>query len=312
MKKCRAISASTTATNKPAAKLAFIATLLVLIWALPHQSRAQSFLYASGNLAEVSNTGLSRGHLSADSGYTSESTGSHNYRSSTLPGWFANGRTEPHGIGIAWYSRFNPQKGFKEAFQYAIEDLNSNIMTSVYLESYSKSAYNTHYSDEYAITQFLDTTTVVHVDSTVVNNWAYCLVKPDPEAIASNDSIEVPQRFYKREPISSPPIAGWTKSDFQPGQEGDIYYAAGSHRTSKYNPYKSWTKAKLEALSSLSRYLSLNIQTTSKQLNRESSEITYTYSRCIFNNIRVIGRKSTDENVFVLVAVHKDDIAVFE
>lgn len=219
--------------------------------------------------------------------------------SGTTPDWFSNGYPKIHGLGIAHFSSFNPSAGYRKAFDRAVQDLNANLLTSVYLETFNVTANQPHRNYEFAIDAQIDSTSVSKTDSSTTEDYVYYLV--------TIDSVydEIPFTYAD---ISNR-VANWNQEEyFNPVQVNGYWIAAGYHDYSRFNPYKSWAKAKLEALSNLSRHLSTGIQSMSKHLNTRLQEITYSYSKSVFQHIYILQRQRIDDTSYVLLAVSQDQI----
>lgn len=281
----------------------YFSGLLFLIFWVPQLCGAQNFFVSTeSDFGVIYNPSQSPPDYYPDSlsgkGYSSSSsTPTVTLNSNTWPGWFASEPNGLVGIGIAPYSQYNPEKGFDKAFQKATQDLNANAMTSVYLESYSNTGYNTQYHDEYAIPSVYDSTMVTHTDSSVVGDWAFAMVKPKSDTVG---------KTFR--PLPEFNIANWTSPEFFPVNKSGFWISSGRHKKSEYSPYQNWSKAKLDALSKLSQHIQTGVQNRNTSYNQLDSETTYTYSKCLIKNIRVIKRKSDSDSLYVLIAVHQDDI----
>jgi hypothetical protein len=215
--------------------------------------------------------------------------------------WFYEGYPYVHGIGIAPYSKYNPEKGFREAKAKAVEDLNA-IMTSAHLESFHVTRSSIQRDFEFAINSYYDTTSAVAVDSAIQGRFAYYLVRADTIGQMLPDVVlEADQQ-----------ASDWTGDYFNPLETDGYYIAAGMAERSNYVPYRSWTKAKMDALNKLAHYLSTTVQNRQQAYDDDYSSsyesITYLYSKAIFRRIFTVKRREKDGQNFVLIAVPKDHI----
>jgi hypothetical protein len=221
---------------------------------------------------------------------------------SGFPDWFSEGYPYIHGIGVAPYSSYNPQGSYDKAKARAVQDLNANIMTSAHLETFSVTRKRTKRDFEFAIQDYYSDSTAVPVDSLVRDDMVYYLVRPD----TINQMLPSPLLKYENS------ANGWTDDYFNPTERGDYYIAAGFAKHSNFAPFKSWTKAKLNALNKLAHYLSTSVQNRETlfddDYNSRYEAITYQYSKAIFRNIYLVERTQIDGHNYVMIAVPKEQI----
>ena len=210
---------------------------------------------------------------------------------------FTPARPIVHGFGVTYLSSYYPDSSYKEAYHLAIEDLTANLFTSVYLESFITTGVTR--VREFAITDTIDTEQIVPLDSLQHEGKVYYFVS----VRSSNDNNS--SALEKAKQIS---VETWTGELFTPYEDKGYWIASGKERLSRYNPYKSWAKSKLDALSNLSKILHTLVQSSNKTLNASYREVTYISSKNLFSNILVLRRTVRDGYCYTLLAVHKSDI----
>ena len=217
-----------------------------------------------------------------------------------LPTWFTSGYNEIHGLGVARVSRFDPSIGFKKALNKAVEDLNSNLMITLYAETFDD-GYTTSIFDEFSIKKQENAESVIKIDSAIYQNHAFYLVTSSQSDSMSASNISAWQ--------SDSAYINWKSTKFsEPFKANDYYLASGHHKYSKYAPYISWTKAKMKALNRLGRYIKTSLSKLDKRHNDNLQSLTYATTKLIFNNVFIISRKVDDNNCYLTIAVHADDV----
>lgn len=81
-----------------------------------------------------------------------------------------------HGFGISRYSDFDPDRAYSEAYENALQDLNSNMMTSVILEFYGTQTIQPRLHAEFAIRDEIDIQQTVRKDSMRIGDWAVFII----------------------------------------------------------------------------------------------------------------------------------------
>lgn len=221
-----------------------------------------------------------------------DSTGFHAYLTPSEPA--------VHGFGVAFLSGFYPDSSFIKAYNLAIEDLRANLFTSVYMETFKTTMINTHY--EYAIKDSIDLKSVAKIDSVSKSNLAYFFVQIDS---VRPEGAHIPNKLPSE-------INNWTDEFFQPVLVDNFWISAGYEDFSRYDPYGSWAQSKLNALNALAGLLQTKVQSTTRTYNAFSRQITYITSRVIFENIVVLKRLTKGGQCHTLLAVHENDITMWE
>ena len=214
--------------------------------------------------------------------------------------WIFNGNSKKiQGIGIADYSRFNPEKSWNKAFEYAVQDLNANHSLLVYHHGYQIGRGPLHTRSTYAIRNFLDSTQVSVVDSARWKGQAFLLVEPQ---ISLSDSLIYPKRDFKTVHDS---ITDKTAVSSQTDQWIRTMGAA-PRRNSNWN--MSITKAKQKALRNLAEYLAVKVtnETYSKNnVQRRYYNFSTVYA---FQRIKTINRSFNVDSFRVELAVDPNEI----
>lgn len=203
-----------------------------------------------------------------------------------------------HGFGISRYSDIDPERAFSEAYESALEDLNSSLMTSVILEFYGTGNLQPRLHSEFAIhDDELDMEEVISKDSMRVEDWAVYII-----GYKNRDST-LPQSV-----MSHPPVQNRIGDQFNPVQIENYWVASGSATYSRFNAYRSFSLAKQDALQNLSLHIQTIVQGSQRALNESMSSINYQTSRNVFSNIHVIKRERDDNRVRILIAVKEEDV----
>lgn len=199
-----------------------------------------------------------------------------------------------HGFGVSSYSTFQVQDSFDKACKNAIEDINSNVFISVYIEEF-RSGVNTDYSfPELSIKDSLQTLkdNIVKQDSFVVSNNIYCIVSFDDAKKAIPESVVPLLDQVRKSPI----------------KVGNYWFALGAVDISKYNPSLSWMKAKNKALKDLTRVLKTQVQSSVITIDDIETELTYLKSNIIYEDVIVVRRYLSKDKFIVMVAVSEDKL----
>ncbi|MCG8373143.1 MAG: hypothetical protein MI700_06400 [Balneolales bacterium] len=205
--------------------------------------------------------------------------------------------SEFYGIGFARHSNYDEPRSYAEAREYARVDLAANILTSVYLEYYGTNTQPTQLQAEFAITDTLPSSDTIVIDSTKVGDWAVYYIG------SKNTISELPEQLTTKA-LS----LNWTTDFFEPVNIDGYWVAAGWVPVNVYNPNRGWTLARQEALKNLSLHRSSVVQANERLYNEVYRSINYTTSKHVFNNIHPIGRKLINNNIYVLIAIHQDDL----
>lgn len=202
-----------------------------------------------------------------------------------------------HGFGISRYSDFDPDRAYSEAYHKALQDLNSNLMTSVILEFYGTQTLQPRLYAEFAIRDEIDIQQTVRKDSMRIGDWAVFIVGHK-------------NRIGKLSPdlMDHPAVLNDFDTSLSPVQAGNFWLASGSAPYSEYNPYRSFTLAKQNALQNLSLHIQTVVQGSQKALNENMQTITYQTSRNVFSDIYVMKREQSDGRIHLLIAVEEDNI----
>ncbi len=204
--------------------------------------------------------------------------------------------TPVHGFGVTSLSSYYPDSSFIEAHRLAVEDLKANLLTSIYLESFGTNTLNTSY--EFAIRETIDRQSVVKIDSLSKDGKAYFFVTVDSLNAASTNDRSRPNYSNLK----------WTTDIFNPTESDGYWIAAGNAKMSEFNPYKSWARSKLDALSSLARLLQTKIQSSFSVQDYSAKKVSYITTKVIFQQVMVLERRLKNDRCYTLIAVHKRNI----
>ncbi|MBO6792342.1 MAG: hypothetical protein JJ895_00435 [Balneolaceae bacterium] len=202
-----------------------------------------------------------------------------------------------HGIGFARLSNYNQERSFQEAKRNAITDLESSLLTSVYLEYYGDNTISSKLRAEYGIADDLQSHEYTVLDSLAVGDWAIYFL--------SDPSIK--ERFPLTL-IAKAQNLNWTDALFEPQIVDGFWIASGYHEQTQFNPDRGWTKAKQHALKNLSEYLNTKVQSLQRTYNNDFSSVHYVTSKHVFNSIGVIDRAHIGKNYHVLIMIRESDI----
>lgn len=199
-----------------------------------------------------------------------------------------------HGFGVSSYSSYQEQDSFDNACENAIEDLNSSVFISIYIEEF-RSGVNTDYSfPELSVKDSVLTLddNIVKQDSFIVSNNAYCVV-------SFQDNSEA---------FSEANIPSFDQVRKSPIKVGNHWFALGAEDVSKYNPTLSWMRAKNEALKDLTRVLKTQIQSSVISIDDKEAELTYFKSNIIFEDIIPVRRYLSKDKFIVMIAVPENKL----
>ncbi|MEX0843933.1 MAG: hypothetical protein WD022_01585 [Balneolaceae bacterium] len=202
-----------------------------------------------------------------------------------------------HGFGAHYYSNFEPDSSFKNACEKALVELNSNLFLSVYIEEFKTGSEIDFSFPEISIRdsilQFDEH--VVKLDSFLIADQAYCVVSFSDFETKSLQ-LELPSfQELKRRPV----------------KQGNIWFALGAVKNSRFNQTNSWIKAKNEAIMDLSRVIKTSIQSSTITTKDRSAELTYIKSSVIFEDLIVIRRFISEDHLIVMIAVPEEQIFVY-
>lgn len=212
--------------------------------------------------------------------------------------WIFEGTTDGiTGLGVADYSRFNPEKAWREALQNGVEDLNANHSLLVYYHGRKIGRGPLRTESEYAIRNFLDTTQVSIIDSTIWKERAFVLVEPNA---VITDSILYPDGQFRA--VTNGKEAGRLQAT------GGWITINGATPRIDSNWHMSITKAKQDALRQLAEDLAVEVSTETYQKD-ERTRRYYNFSTMFaFQRIHVLKRTFSRDSVKVTVAVRPQEI----
>lgn len=215
-------------------------------------------------------------------------------KNSTFPSWFLNQPDELVGIGFSLYSRFNPESSFQKAFEFALEDLNSNHFCVVTIEQIKQGAiWQTN--EEIGISDAYTAENVVKLDSVVINEMVYMLIGVKLSSISANVSMV----------STSPPFEIPVSELIETEQK---IQAHGDFANMITNPYKSWALSKQSALKRLGLYTAMKVQSVENIYNTELETVSYIKSRVAFKNVKVNSRWLESGRLHTLVDVERKNI----
>jgi hypothetical protein len=214
--------------------------------------------------------------------------------------WILNGYSNGvKGMGVAPYSKFNPEKAWKEALSKGVDDLNANHSMIVY--SYGKKVGRGpwRFESNYAIRSFLDTTQVSVVDSARWKGRAFVLIEPTN---AVPDSTIYPNQKYRTLEKSTFSSSGISRAD-----EGWLHSTGATPRIDS-NWFMSFSKAKQDALRRLAEYLATQVSTETYSKNNITMQYSSFSSMFAFQRIKVLSRSFTPDSVKVEIAVKPHEV----
>lgn len=203
-----------------------------------------------------------------------------------------------HGFGVAPHGQYNTTESMQQACRFALEDLNSNLFMSVYIEQF-KTGDISHYSfPELSVTDSVLAFegSISKVDSFYKDGFSYCIAV---------DEMHTPQT------VSSVPDLEQLK--IAPVNENGVWFALGVEKLSRYNPSVAWIKSKNNALKDLAGTITMLVQSSQLSMDNQSVEFTYFKSFVLYKNIAVVRRFVSPGGDFVsVVAVREADITRVE
>lgn len=215
-------------------------------------------------------------------------------RSSQFPSWFLSQPEGLVGIGIAPYSGFNPQSSFEKAFEYAVEDVNSNHFSVVTIEQFRQAGVE-QFQEEIGISDEFNSANVIKLDSMVIGDWVFMLVGVSPL------QVDASQQFISNKaPISIPASEVVLTSNET--------LARGVHQTIISNPYKAWALSKQSAFKRLGFHTAIKVQAVQKIYNEDLENVSYLKSRVALKNIKVVSRWIENGELQTLIEVENSNI----
>lgn len=205
-----------------------------------------------------------------------------------------------HGFGIEPVYSYSAEEEFEDACEKALEELNSNLFMSVYIEEFKTNDYTTYNFPELSIRDTVLTfgDNVVKQDSVIINEQAVCVA-----ALANKSSginIEMPSL---------------SRLFVGPQKVGDTWFAVGKTRATSYNPSIAWMKAKNNALQDLTKAIRISVQSIERQLEEgdytQSGGITYFKSNLIYKSIYNVRRYTTHKSFLTVIAVKEGDVVEY-
>ena len=202
-----------------------------------------------------------------------------------------------HGFGMEPVYSYSIEEEFKSACDKALEELNSNLFMSVYIEEFKTNDYTTYNFPELSIrdTVLAYGDDVVKQDSTIIDDHAVCVA-----GLANNYSGITTE------------IPSLPKLFVGPQKVGKTWFAVGKTQATLYNPSLAWMKAKNNALQDLTKAIRISVQSIERQLEEgdytQSGGITYFKSNLIYNRIYNVRRYTTDKSFLTVIAVKESDV----
>ncbi len=205
-----------------------------------------------------------------------------------------------HGLGVKPLSSYAPEASFKEACEYALEDLNTNLFMSVFIEEFKANDYSHYNFPEFSIKDTVLTLggNIAKVDSFAINKDAYCIVGLRDRSAKINAAV--------------PPLEELMVS---PVKVGNTWFAIGKAKATRYNPTVAWMKAKNYALQELTKVLRTSVKSLKKSFEQEAyiqnEEITYFKSNLLYTNIHNVRRYKTHKSFVIVIAVNENDVVKY-
>ncbi len=202
-----------------------------------------------------------------------------------------------HGFGIEPVYSYSAEEEFEDACQKALEELNSNLFMSVYIEEFQANDYSTYNFPELSIRDTVLTfdENIVKQDSVIINEQAVCVAAPANKSSGINVEIPSLSRLF-----------------VGPQKVGNTWFAVGKTRATSYNPSLAWMKAKNNALQDLTKAIRISVQSIERQLEEgdytQSGGITYFKSNLIYNSIYNVRRYTTHKSFLTVIAVKESDV----
>lgn len=216
----------------------------------------------------------------------------------TPENWILEGTSvEVEGLGVADYSKFNPEKSWNEALENAVNDLNANHSLIVSHYGYKIGSGPLRIRSNYAIRTFLDTTQITVLDSARWKGRAFIRVKP---TTALHDSILYPNEKFQsidHSPVDTSKFAG-----------GHWLLSTGATPRIDSNWYMSVTKAKQDALRKLAEDLAVEVFSETYQKGETALRYYKFSTMYAFQRIRVLKRVFNPDTIKVQVAISPKEV----
>ena len=202
-----------------------------------------------------------------------------------------------HGFGVEPVYSFGADKEFEDACEKALDELNSNLFMSVYIEEFLSNGNSTYNFPEFSIqdTVLSYGDDIIKQDSLIIGEQAVCIAGLAKKAT----NIDV----------AMPPLSELFNG---PRKVGDTWFAVGKTRATGYNPSIAWMKAKNDALQSLTKALRISVKSIDRQMQEgdyiQSGGITYFKSNLIYNGIYNVRRYTTGKSFLTVIAVKQSDV----
>lgn len=205
-----------------------------------------------------------------------------------------------HGFGVKRLSSYAPDASFKEACELALEELNTNLFMSVFIEEFKNNDISYYNFPEFSIkdTVLTFSDNIVKADSFALNGDAYCVVRVE------NKPEEISAAFPSLEELMIRPV-----------KVGNIWYSIGKAKATRYNPDIAWMKAKNYALQELTKSLRTSVKSLRRSVEEDAytqrAEITYFKSNLLYTNIYNVRRYKTQKSFVVVIAVNQNDVVKY-
>lgn len=201
-----------------------------------------------------------------------------------------------HGLGVVPISSYAEDAAFKEACEFALEDLNTNLFMSVYIEEFKSNEFTTYNFPELSIqdTVLNYGPSVVKADSFALGGQAYCVA--ESQGISSINSAMPPAEELM----------------ISPQRSGNYWFAIGKAPATRFNPSIAWMRAKNDAIQDLTKVLRTSVQSRVLRFDEgtrdQMEEITYFKSNLIYNNIYNVRRYVTSKSFVTVIAVRQNEV----
>lgn len=203
-----------------------------------------------------------------------------------------------HGMGVNNLSSYDEEASYSKACEKALSDLNSNYFLSIYIEEFRLGGQKDYSFPEISVRDTVfnfDDHNLQIIDSFAKAGDAYCTVGfQDYTTSGVKDVI--------------PSIDDVIKT---PIKVGNTWFALGASDRGHLNTNISWMRAKNNAVKDLTRVLKTMIQSSIIQLGDKEAEATYFKSNMIYEDIVVVKRYMTSDNLIVMVAIPNDNIVEY-
>lgn len=201
-----------------------------------------------------------------------------------------------HGLGVAAYNEELPDTTITQACESSIQDLQSNIFLSVYIEIFQENGASYYEFPEFSI---LDSTITYKKDSHLIeteiyDGFVYCFTSDD----------QFSQNYLSNVPSLE-------SLELSPVNKNGIWYALGSYTELVNNRNKAWLLSKNDAANRLSKTKSTSVQTKRVQINNDNTSFTYLKTNIIYTNLVVVQRIIKDGKYISIIAVKEEDITTY-